>query len=179
MIFRPTNAVNIFHLVQWTRYSARVAQTRSDGPPSSVLCEVCSARYLPGSRTASSGMLVSDFHKPVLSFDDPLELEKYLTPKAFTSNNVDQGHTGCIPFLYRKETLKHGIVQHGEERKNESPSSSAPPHFQECRAQLPLDFPRAAAIAGPHGSSAVAGNDSEPEMISAASSPAQVAERKS
>ena len=146
---------------------------------SCVLRGVCRTRHLPGSRTASSGMLVSGFHKSLLSLYTSFELERFVTPKAFTSNDVDEGHTGCIPPLYRKETLKHGIVQHGEERKNESPSTSAPPHFQECRAQLPLDCPRAAAIAGPHGSSAVAGNDSEPEMISAASSPAQVAERKS
>lgn len=134
---------------------------------------------LHGSRTVSSGSVGLYFYKPLQPPDASLELDGYLILKTFTPVMINEGHAACIPPLGRKRTLEHENAQHGEERKNESPSSSAPPHFQECRAQLPLDFPRAAAIAGPHGSSAVAGNDSEPEMISAASSPAQVAERKS
>lgn len=51
-------------------------------------------------------MLVSGFHKSLPSLDASLEVEKYLTPKAFTSNNVGKGHTGCIPPLYRKETFE-------------------------------------------------------------------------
>ena len=173
-----TSAANMFPLAHHLSIHGMARVSCVLQGPSSVMF-ILRGVSTHGSRTGSSGSAGFRFLKASAVVRRFVGLEERIVPKISICDDNDGHTTGCIPFSVGRGPWNMGLQRHGEERKNESPSSSAPPHSQECRAQLPLDFPRAAAIAGPHGSSAVAGNDSEPEMISAASSPAQVAERKS
>jgi len=162
MPFRSTSAVNASYLAQWARYGSRnpgaafrvvVLDTPRDRGRVFRQCwleestSLCCRQSLHWNRSSTSSS----------RYSSTTETKAILV--VYLSIVVGREHARCNRAARRR----------AEEQKSIYLRTST---FPRMPSPITIDLPRAAATAGPHGTSAVAGYDSEPEMISAASSPA-------